>query len=709
LPNTSSTIIAKNSDAALSFLRSLYGNEAPGFIALWTRQDKRTYWFPAHELDKAAAAAISLAGSFDVYFGAGLRREALTPDKRGGNADIIAIPGLWADVDIQGPTHSSDKLPPTLEDAIALIREFPLTPTVIVTTGGGIQAWWLFKQSWVLENDVERQKATHLLKGLQNRLQANAAARGWHVDSTHDLARVLRLPGTWNRKTAEPMPVVVFELNEEARYNPADFEPYILTSRISSVGVQTGPIKPAEVLSGVPEGQRNVALFRYACQLRRRGLQFEEARVLILEAARNCSPPLDKIEALRCLENAWKYPPGSNEQLAPEFPFQPGEPLGVCGDFARLLADNFEAPFSFWLMAALTVLGSAVSGFVGVQSGIPVQPRLYTILTGPSALARKSSTIATTIRTFQDALSGFKVPSPGKIEVFNYMPQVLWGLGSGEGLATALKDVPTPRRVLLALDEAKALVSKAKIEGSILLPLLCKLFELNNYDNFTKKAAVRLFDVHLSLIAAATTETYQGMWTPEFIDIGFTNRIFLVPGRGDKSIPFPAPIPEERLSNIRSKIQQVVMEIVEHRPVLNMTPEAERFWADWYSNRPQDPHALRLDDIGLRLCLLLEISRSNFETIESDTVERVIQLLEWQYEVRQLLDPLDVTNVVAELEERIRRVVRRKAPLSQRDLAKAVNAHRYGLWAFNSAVENLTKAGEIFVRLKGRSKVIDCA
>src|SRR5262249_2167871 len=40
-------------------------------------------------------------------------------------------------------------------------------------------------------------------------LHAKAKAQGGQLDRTHDLARVLRLPGTWNHKTADPVPVRV--------------------------------------------------------------------------------------------------------------------------------------------------------------------------------------------------------------------------------------------------------------------------------------------------------------------------------------------------------------------------------------------------------------------------------------------------------------------------------------------------------------------
>ena len=50
-----------------------------------------------------------------------------------------------------------------------------------------------------------------------------AKDQGWHVDSTFDLARVFRLPGTYNRKR-EPIPVLCHAWEPHRRYSPTDFD-----------------------------------------------------------------------------------------------------------------------------------------------------------------------------------------------------------------------------------------------------------------------------------------------------------------------------------------------------------------------------------------------------------------------------------------------------------------------------------------------------
>jgi hypothetical protein len=66
-------------------------------------------------------------------------------------------------------------------------------------------------------------------------------------------------------------------------------------------------LDPDQILKGVEEGRRDDTLFRYACHLRARNFTKPEAEVLVLSAARNCSPPFSESEAIAKVDQAWKY------------------------------------------------------------------------------------------------------------------------------------------------------------------------------------------------------------------------------------------------------------------------------------------------------------------------------------------------------------------------------------------------------------------
>ena len=209
---------------ALDFLRWLYPEEPPGWVTLFILPGEQTAWFQSRQLEPAATYADTQALEADVFCGVGLRGKRLKKG-RGKTSDIIALPGLYADLDIQHPVHRATNLPPTRAQARAMLDILP-PPSLVVDSGHGIHSWWLFKEVWIFEDEHERQAAAVLLKRFQAMLQALAAQRGWHIDATHDLTRLLRLPGTWNRKR-EPVPVTLIEAQPDIRYDPSNFERYL--------------------------------------------------------------------------------------------------------------------------------------------------------------------------------------------------------------------------------------------------------------------------------------------------------------------------------------------------------------------------------------------------------------------------------------------------------------------------------------------------
>jgi hypothetical protein len=309
-----------NGEESRRFFRLLYAEDAPGYLPVWTRQDKLTRWVPANDLDLAAQTARLLGQSKDVYFGVGLQPRDLGQGQRGQAKDVIAIPGLWADVDVKGPAHKGTDLPPTKDDARALLGEFPLQPTLVVDSGHGLQSWLLFEEPWVFDGDEERQRAQDLVRRFQATLQAKARDRGWSIDNTSDLARVMRPAGTWNHKR-DPVPVRIIELDAERRYAPEAFEPYLL----NEVEV---PRSHAEPVGGkIPEGRRNDSVFRRACSMRAQGFDEESILAAILTInRRQCDPPLPEDEVRRIARSASRYDPGPSALFQGLASFEPPEP-----------------------------------------------------------------------------------------------------------------------------------------------------------------------------------------------------------------------------------------------------------------------------------------------------------------------------------------------------------------------------------------------
>jgi len=78
-----------------------------------------------------------------------------------------------------------------------------------------------------------------------SKLQHLALDSGWAMDGTADLCRLLRLPGTYNRKQAEPVLVRYEVIGDGRRYNPSDFEDFL--------NVEADPELKAHVQGPAPE------------------------------------------------------------------------------------------------------------------------------------------------------------------------------------------------------------------------------------------------------------------------------------------------------------------------------------------------------------------------------------------------------------------------------------------------------------------------
>jgi hypothetical protein len=221
---------------------------------VFSADDGRADHLPAGDLGRVVARASERAAHQNVYVGVGLQdrdavlaralllerqraeREDRTPRpvslryRRGWACTVLALPGLFLDLDLGTRGHVAPNLPADEAQARgALEADFPLPPSLYVHSGHGLYGWWLFKEPWVFGGEDERDEAQALLRRFRATLTARWQARGWRLDPVAELARVLRPVGTVNRKPGlPPVPVRLLPGGSGARYAPSDFEPHLL-------------------------------------------------------------------------------------------------------------------------------------------------------------------------------------------------------------------------------------------------------------------------------------------------------------------------------------------------------------------------------------------------------------------------------------------------------------------------------------------------
>lgn len=593
----------------------------------------------------------------DLYFGAATRNGS-----GGTKADIVDIPGVWADVDFKTiPEEQADKL----------LKECPLQPSFLIGSGGGYHVYWKFK---------EPTQNVQAVESINHQVRAYFGS-----DNVGNADRILRLPDTLNQKYEPKRPVKVL-VDNETRYDQSDFQEHLPpVETICGPGqADKAPGWQDELLNGVGEGQRNSTAVKLAGRCLAKGLSKEETFTYLNGWNQKNKPPLDSAELAAIVENVSKTDARRHPQVEPlKFP---DVMAGVAGRFARLYAKHLEPPEHFFYTAFLTCLGSTLSGRLTLPLETDPQPRLYMILLGESADDRKSTTLTKTVEFFRDTIESFPT---------------CWGIGSAEGLQARFrretKENVKTKRLLLCFDEFKQFINKCKIEGSVLLPCINSLFELNHWESNVKNSSIELNGVHLSMLAASTVQTYERIWTASFTDIGFTNRLFLVPGEGTRQFSLPGKIPEGHRRQVKAELAGILGHVGDGLE-LPITQEARDMFQEWYMALERSIHTKRLEIYATRLMPLLAVNELKFE-VDGTTIEKAMALADWQLNVRREHDPIDADNAIAEMEERIRRYLRNE-DLTERDLRRKLHRiiERTGVFCFTRAVQNLRAGREIYLR-----------
>lgn len=305
------------------FLITLHPPES-GLTELRALPSKRRMFIKPTATD-AIKCFLEANANENLFFGVATRRDA-------SSGDLKNCGELWAlfvDTDFEN-------IP--ADEARALIEKFPLPPNIVVNSGGGLHCYWLLREPTDLQ--TEATTAKDLLRRLARALRADL--------NSAEPARVLRTPGTLNRKYDPPRRVLIEYFDSEPRYNACDFDDFLPEEPEPVNG--DGRRERFEMPPTIHNGQRNQSLYRLARSLKARGL----SRAAILAALREenaakCDPPLTDSEIEAITGNAYRQPdrPGfepngqrANEQHADT---QDGAPiaeyrLSDVGNAARFAA-----------------------------------------------------------------------------------------------------------------------------------------------------------------------------------------------------------------------------------------------------------------------------------------------------------------------------------------------------------------------------------
>jgi hypothetical protein len=167
-----------------------------GWIAVFSMKDGRVRQTLVNTREEADALFEKLtAQERDVYFGVA----RFATDEGRTKSNVLALRSLWLDLDC-----GDNKPYATKRAGMAALKTFcadtKLPRPIVVDSGRGLHVYWPFEEAVTRPQWEAAASALHRL----------CTRYDLHVDpSVFEVARVLRVPGTYNFKGEEPLPVCV--------------------------------------------------------------------------------------------------------------------------------------------------------------------------------------------------------------------------------------------------------------------------------------------------------------------------------------------------------------------------------------------------------------------------------------------------------------------------------------------------------------------
>jgi hypothetical protein len=206
-------------DTVRSWLDALYKG-TPGYLSICSPADRWKGRRFTTDDDGLSAAVEHIARTDQQHRPKGIYAQVTTlrempADGRGGEELAYGLRGLWSDLDFGTVGHKVGPgrlpLPPDEDAVLRVVSESGLPePTGLVWSGYGAYAWWWLPEPHLIGED--RAEIKQMSEDWQTILAAAAYRNGWsHDTGVADLARILRIPGTVNRKAGQERLAVVGE------------------------------------------------------------------------------------------------------------------------------------------------------------------------------------------------------------------------------------------------------------------------------------------------------------------------------------------------------------------------------------------------------------------------------------------------------------------------------------------------------------------
>lgn len=312
----------------------------------------------------------------------------------------------------------------------------------------------------------------------------------------------------------------------------------------------------------------------------------------------------------------------------------------LAGQFVNLATRKSEADPAAVLLTFLVRFGVECGPNVWLAVGDSKQrPRVNAVIVGASGKSRKG-TSAEPVRRLFDGFPTHCNTTPGP-------------LSSGEGIIHRVRDAVQKwvtdkddtngrwvtidpgvddKRLSILDEEFGSALKAMKREGNNLSTVIRCIFDSGNLETVTK-VVNKATNAHVAFVSHITVqELHKELSETENLN-GFSNRILWTCARRQSVVPFPEPMPEFDLAQLRKEIGQRV-EKASGRGQMNLAPSARQRWAAVYAELSADKPGIiggvtnRSEVMALRLALVYALLDGSDE-VDADHLESALAV--WAY------------------------------------------------------------------------------
>ena len=451
---------------------------AAGWRCLFALPSKQHYWFD-NDADLVRAAAELDRQELAVFHSC-----AVFKDKQRKQDSVLALKSFWLDIDagIGKPYASAGEAYQALKSWLV---DAVMPDPIIVASGGGLHVYWPLAEALPPSR----------WKPLAEQLRAMALEKGLHIDpgSTIDSARILRPPGTHNRKLLDESGKKLADVGGIPRKVKAGplVGPYSLTDLVA---LNSAVIPPAE-LGSAPEFMKGVKTDATIWEIGAFQDQISDPNVV----AERCGQ-------VRRLRDAHGNIP------EPEWYAVLGV-LAHCGLPGRQAAHAWSAGDSRYSAADTD---RKIDQYVANASGPTTCTRFGQLVNGPCLLCPSAGKITSPIQLGRDISAAVTAPAPSKMQLPRLPQGFRW---NGSRLVMEREPTEDDPRDFVILSEYPVLVDELQeFERTKTISMVLRSWEpmANDWRDFIINNADIVGQTGYSKVSAHGVVVYAKRW-PDFV------------------------------------------------------------------------------------------------------------------------------------------------------------------------------------------------